>query len=48
MTKLQLINLIKLLSALESWSLAEKRNLPDYLHEDIANGMELLTNEVLK
>lgn len=48
MTKQQLIDLIKLLSALESWSFANKQALPDHLLERIDTAMERLEAEVLK
>ena len=48
MTKSELLDIIKLLSALESWSFAEKHRLPDYLQEETARLSELLSNEVLK
>jgi hypothetical protein len=48
MTKPQLIDLIKLLSALESWSFANNQRLPDYLLERIDTSMERLEAEVLK
>ena len=48
MTKQQLIDLIKLLSALESWSFANNQRLPDYLLERIDAAMERLEAEVLK
>ena len=48
MTKQQLIDLIKLLSALESWSFANNQRLPDYLLERIDTSMERLEAEVLK
>ena len=48
MTKEQIIDTIKLLSALEAWSFAEKHRLPDYLLEDLDKTVELLTQEVLK
>jgi len=48
MTKPQLIELIKLLSALESWSFATKHFMPDYLIEKLDSQIELVTNEVLK
>jgi len=48
MTKPQLIELIKLLSALESWSFADKHRLPDYLLEKLDLQIEIVTNEVLK
>lgn len=48
MTKQQILDIIKLLSALEGWSFAEKHCLPDYLLEDLDNMVELLSSEVLK
>ena len=48
MSKQEVLNVIKLLSALESWSFAEKHRLPDYLHEQITASIELLSKEVLK
>ena len=48
MTKPQLIELIKLLSSLESWSFSAKQNMPDYLLERLDSTIELVTNEVLK
>ena len=48
MTKPELLEVIKLLSALESWSFSSKTMLPDYLYEKIEASMELLTKELLK
>ncbi len=48
MTKEQILNIIRLLSALEGWSFAEKHYLPDYLSEDLDKAMDMLTAEVLK
>jgi hypothetical protein len=48
MTKEQILQLIKLLSAVESWSYADKRQMPDYLYERIDEAMTLLEQEVLK
>ena len=48
MTKEQSLEIIKLLSALESWSLSFKERLPDYLLEKIATSIEVLEKEVLK
>jgi len=47
-TKEQILNVIKLLSALEAWSFAEKHRLPDYLLEDLDNAVKFLSDEVLK
>lgn len=48
MTKEQSLEVIKLLSALESWSFADKHHLPDYLYEKINVLINELTKEVLK
>jgi hypothetical protein len=46
--KEQILDTIKLLSALEAWSFAEKHRLPDYLLEDLDKTIEVLTGELLK
>lgn len=49
MTKQECIDLIKLLSALESWSFGKDApRLPDYLHEWLDKAVETITAEVLK
>jgi hypothetical protein len=48
MTKEDAIKLIKLLSALESWSFSAKIDLPDYLHEDLSLALEKLEKIVLE
>jgi len=50
MTKVEALNSIKLLSALESWAFSQtdSRSLPDYLVEDIANAMKVLERIVLE
>lgn len=48
MTKEQILDVIKLLSALEGWSFAEKHRLPDYLLEDLDKTVEILSKELLK
>jgi hypothetical protein len=47
MTKEQILDTIKLLSALEAWSFAEKHRLPDYLLENLDKVVEVLSAEVL-
>ncbi len=47
MTKEQALRIIKLLSALESWSFSMKEPLPDYLHEDLCKALEVLDPIVL-
>ena len=48
MTKEQILDVIKLLSALEGWSFAEEHRLPDYLLEDLDKTVEMLSKELLK
>lgn len=52
MTKQDYLNLIRLLSALESWgftiSTEKKAMIPDYLHEQLAESMEKLAEEILR
>ena len=50
MTKVEALNVIKLLSALESWAFSQpdKRSLPDHLVEDVANAMKVLDRIILK
>jgi len=48
MSKQDCLDLLTLLSALESWSFSVKECLPDYLHERLSNAIESLSREVLK
>ena len=48
MTKEEAINLIKLLSALESWAFSTKTMLPDYLHDDLCVSVKKLEAIVLE
>jgi hypothetical protein len=48
MTKAEALALIKLLSAMESWSFADNHRMPDYLYDLINEAMEVLEREVLK
>jgi len=48
MTKEQILETIKLLSALESWSFADKHTMPDYLYDKITQAIDVLTKELLK
>ena len=48
MTSEQCLQLLMLLSALESWAFATKERLPDYLHDDLCGAVEALRKEVLK
>ncbi len=42
------LDLLKLLSALESWSFSVKAPFPDYLADGLSSSIETLTKEVLK
>lgn len=48
MTRKEILELIKLLSAVESWSFADKHRMPDYLLEQLGAGLEVLEKELLK
>ena len=48
MTKEQILDTLRLLSALEAWSFANSHRLPDYLLEDLGKAVEVLSAEVLK
>jgi len=48
MTKQDYLDIIKLLSAVESWSLSAGGKFPDYLGEQIIDSIEKLSKEVLK
>lgn len=48
MSKAQLIELLMLLSAVESWSFADKHQMPDYLHDRLSEVVKLLMGEALK
>lgn len=48
MTKQELLALLRLLSALESWGFSLKERIPDYLHEQLAASIERLEEEILK
>ena len=48
MTKQDMLELIKLLSALESLSFSNGARLPDYLFERLEQAIEKMTDHVLK
>jgi len=48
MTKEEALKIIKLLSALESWSFSTKTSIPDYIHENLCEAIEVLESIVLK
>lgn len=47
MDNAQKLDLLKLLSAIESWSFSTKVSLPDYLHERLLNTVNSITEELL-
>ena len=48
MTKAEALNIIKLLSALESWAFSKKTLLPDYLHDDLCAAVKNLERIILE
>jgi hypothetical protein len=48
MTKEDALNIIKLLSALESWAFSNKTMIPDYMHDDLCASMKKLEAIVLE
>jgi len=48
MTKADLLAIMRLLSALESWGFAQGTRLPDYLHESLGDALEKIESEILK
>lgn len=48
MTKEFALDLIKLLSAMESWSFSLNNRVPDFLLENLNNAVDKLSIEVLK
>jgi hypothetical protein len=47
-TKDDKLNLLTLLSAVESWSFSVKEHFPDHLHENLLSAVDTLRKEVLK
>ena len=48
MNKKEMLDLLRLLSALESWALSRQGDvLPDYLHDQLVESVELLATRVL-
>lgn len=47
MSKMQMLEIIKLLSALESWSFSTAKPLPDYLFDRLDNLIVELTDQIL-
>lgn len=48
MTKNNMLDILQLLSALESWSFANNQRLPDYLLDHLQHSVEVLRDEVMK
>ena len=48
MTKRDKLDILMLLSAIESWGFADGKPMPDYLHESIDSLMDRLKEEVLE
>ena len=48
MSKEEALNLVKLLSALESWAFSTKTMLPDYLHDDLCVAVKKLEAIILE
>jgi hypothetical protein len=47
MTREQKLEMLMMLSAVESWTFSLQKTLPDYLHDRLSRSMEVLTGEVL-
>ena len=47
MTKPEALDLLQLLSALESWGFSNNHRLPDYLHDRLLSSVEILRMEIL-
>lgn len=47
MTKAEALDLIRLLSAIESWGMSQRTPLPDYLHDNLHAALETLETIVL-
>jgi len=48
MTREQFLEILMLLSALESWSFSVGKPLPDYLQDRMTEAVEILRKEALK
>lgn len=48
MSKKEMLDLMRLLSALESWAMSRSERLPDYLHEQIASSTDVLERYILE
>lgn len=48
MTKEEMLRIMRLLSALESWSFSSGKPIVDYLLDEISTAIETLEREILK
>lgn len=48
MSRTDAVDLLMLLSALESWAMGQQQRLPDYLHERLADQVEKLRDVAIK
>jgi hypothetical protein len=47
LTDKEILEILMLLSALESWGFSTKQMIPDYLHERLANSIDLLSSHLV-
>jgi hypothetical protein len=47
MTTPELLQLMRLLSALESWGFSNGKPFPDYLHDQLVNAVDALERKIL-
>lgn len=47
MTKPEALDLLQLLSALESWGFSNNHRLPDHLHDMLLNSVDILRKGIL-
>ena len=47
MTKPELLRLVRLLSAIESWALSQEKRMPDYLHDDLSATIDAVGQALL-
>jgi hypothetical protein len=48
MTPQELLQLMRLLAALESWAFAQGKMLPDYMQEELSHCVNMIEREILK
>lgn len=48
MTKKQTLDLLMLLSALESWAMSQDKRVPVYLSERLTENVQILSKEILE